>query len=59
MQDRKGGFFLHGGTTEGTGGCIQCSNEDLSDLFEILEEIGTPIGLTVNEKPAPAPDECK
>ena len=42
-----GNYFLHGGTTAGTGGCVQVSNPDLEELFGILEDIGTPIGLTV------------
>jgi len=44
---RTGGFFIHGGITAGTGGCVQLSNQDVEDLFNILRRIGTPIGVTV------------
>jgi hypothetical protein len=44
---RTGGFFLHGGTHDTTLGCVRLGNEDLEELFNILEEIGTPIELKI------------
>ena len=43
-----GGFFLHGGTTPGSAGCVQLSNRDLDQFLKILrEDIKSPIGVRV------------
>ena len=44
----RGGFYIHGGKTPGTSGCIEVDGPNQNDLFKKLENASGPVPVIVN-----------